>query len=62
MEKEVLVINEDKLENTLEKLLLEDNSDLLNYMYHTMSNSNYIRRKMYTKRERAKNVLISRQQ
>ncbi|MBE5763000.1 MAG: hypothetical protein E7338_02115 [Clostridiales bacterium] len=61
MEQEVYVLNEDKLEEVIEKILLEDNSDLLNYMYHTMTNSNYIRRKMYTKRERNKNVLISRQ-
>ena len=61
MEQEVYVLNEDKLEEAIEKILLEDNSDLLNYMYHTMTNSNYIRRKMYTKRERNKNVLISRQ-
>jgi len=61
MEQEVVVFNEDKLEEAIEKILLEDNSDLLNYMYHTMINSNYMRRKMYTKRERNKNVLISRQ-
>ena len=62
MEYEVLILNEEQLEEAIEKLLLEDSKDLLNYLYAEMINSNYIRRKMYTKRERDKNVLISRQQ
>ena len=62
MEYEVLILNEEQLEEAIERLLLEDDSDLLDYLYTEMINSNYIKRKMYTKRERAKNVLISRQQ
>ncbi len=62
MEYEVLILNEEQLEEAIEKLLLEDSKDLLNYLYTEMINSKYIKKKAYKNRVKAKNVLISRQQ
>ena len=62
MEYEVLILNEEQLEEAIEKLLLADSKDLLNYLYTEMINSKYIKKKAYKNRVKAKNVLISRQQ
>ena len=61
MEQEVYVLNEEKLEEAIEKILLEDNKDLLDYLYNQMITSAYIKKKAYKNRVRNKNVLISRQ-
>ena len=61
MEQEVYVLNEDKLEEAIEKILLEDNKDLLDYLYNQMITSAYTKKKAYKNRVRNKNVLISRQ-
>ena len=54
MEQEVMVINEDRLEAAIEKLLLEDDKDLLDFLYNQMINSKYIKKKAYKVRAKAK--------
>ena len=53
-QKELLFLDEDKLEKYIEEILLENDGELLNYLYDQMINSKYIKKKAYKNRIKTK--------